>query len=269
MDCESNFNDPWCFCFNAKNESIPQYKQFDANYSNNSKGIGFHCCHITHYDPSFLAQQMPNQGTFNSTIDYLTQMNNQATNDVCDYSKYLDQITGDVQFKNKFPDLYDTADTDRILFNAFYNHENTIHQGAASDNTKLLPTISESSVTCPLANYIPYYIGYDNNEFASTRYVYICYPEKAAFPNLDITYKSVYFYDNNGNDCKKNERNTKFGLANAGVNAGNTAHENNKDDTLRTTSIVLISISAVLIFVSIIIIIYFSLKENKNLKGKK
>jgi ABC-type antimicrobial peptide transport system permease subunit len=268
MDCESNFNDPWCFCFNAKNESIPQYKQFDANYSSDSRGIGFHCCHITHYDPSFIAQKNPTQGTFNSATNYLKELNNQATNDVCDYSEYLDQVSGDVEFKNKFPDLYDTANTDLILFNAFYNHENTIHQGAIADNTELLPTISATNVSCPKANYIPYYIGYENNEFSSTRYIYVCYPEKAAFPNLDITYKSIYFYDNNGNDCKKSDCTTKFGLANAGVNAGNTAHENDKNDALRVTSIVLIAIAVVLIFVAIVVIIYFSLKEKKKLKGK-
>ena len=271
MDCESNFNDPWCFCFNAKNESIPQYKQFDANYSTNSqsRGMGFHCCHLTHYDPSFVAQQSPSQGFFNTARDYLNELNNLATNDVCDYSVYLDQVTTDVDFKNKYPDLYETANTDRILFNAFYNKDNTIHQGGIADNTELLPTFTSNGVSCPKNDYIPYYIGYENNEFANMRYIYICYPERAAFPNLDITYKSIYFYDNNGNDCKTNNCTTKLGLTNAGVNAGNTAHINDKNDKWNTTSIIVISIAAILIFVSIIIIVYYSLKENKKIKGKK
>ena len=141
-----------------------------------------------------------------------------------------------MEFKSKFPDLYDTANTDRILYNTFYNKNNTIHQGAIASNTELVPIISSAGVSCSNTNYIPYYIGYDNNEFTNTRYVYICYPEKAAFPNLDFTYKSIYFYDNNGNDCKKNTCNTSLGLPNAGVNAGNTAHENDKNEKLKTVS---------------------------------
>ena len=272
MDCESNFNDPWCFCFNAKNESIPQYKQFDANYSNSSggksQGMGFHCCHITHFDPSFLAKNRTDQGMINTATEYLTILNTETINDVCDYSVFLDQINGDVEFKSKFPDLYDTANTDRILYNTFYNKNNTIHQGAITSNTQLIPAISSSNVSCPVDNYVPYYIGYENNEFTNTRYVYICYPEKAAFPNLDFTYKSIYFYDNNGNDCKKNTCHTSLGLPNAGVNAGNTAHENDKNDKLKTVSTILIVVASVLIFISIVVIIYYSLKEKKNLKGR-
>lgn len=263
MDCESNFNDPWCFCFNAKNESVPQYKQFDANNSQNSRGVGFHCCHLTHHDPSFIAKKIPSQGNINSAVEYLTLLNNSVTNNVCDYNKYLDQVSGDVQFNNQFPDLFETANTDRILFNAFYNKDNIIHNGNITSNEQLLPVFENNKVSCPVSNYIPYYIAYENNEFIYTRYIYICYPKKISFPNLSVSYKSIYFNDNNGNDCKSNNCTTKYELTNAGINAGNISHDNIKNDKLNMLTIIIITVSSVLIFIAIILIIYFSLKDKK------
>lgn len=261
-DCESNPFDPWCFCFNAKNESLPQYKQYNANNSSTSRGIGFQCCNIIHYDPSFIAQNVVGQGIINTNIEYLQIINNNVTNDVCDYSVYLNQINNDVEFQEKFPDLYNSANSNRILFNAFYTSANSVHQSySLANNTDLLPAFSDHTVSCPNTEYVPYYVGYTDSEFARTRYIYICYPKKAAFPSIGLEYKANFFFDNNDNDCKKSTCTTTYEKSNIGLNVGTVSHKSNSG--LSTGEIVAIVIGSVL-FLAVIgfLIYYFSKKKS-------
>lgn len=252
MDCEGNFNDPWCFCFNSKNQSVPQYKQFNANNSqDNSQGIGFHCCHITHYDPSFIAKLRPNQGIINTAIEYLTILNETVTNDVCDYNLYLDQINNDLDFKNKFLDLYNSTEKDRIFFNSFYNKNNTIHKGNIPSNNDLVPNFSNGNVICPNINYIPYYLKYEGNDNSKYKYMYICYPKNTPFPNIDPYYNILFFFDKNNNNCKNNNCNFKFSNSPIGLNAGDVSHSN-KSKHLNTSEIIGIVISCIIVFVIIL-----------------
>lgn len=269
VDCDGNFTDPWCFCYNSLNQSIPQYKQFDANNDSNSRGIGFHCCNILHNDPSFVAQQSPSQGTINTNVSYLTTLTNLTTNKICDYDEYLNQVDGDTEFKNKFPDLYLSTNANRIIFNAFFNKDNSVHQGVITANTQLIPTFSDNTVSCPVSTYIPYYIGYQTSQYSKTDYVYICYPQSAAFPALAINYKSVYFYDNNNNNCKNNSCTTTYALANGGINAGHTAHQHESSDNSNTLEIVLLSVAGVIFFIAIVLIIVYSLKIKEMNEKKK
>lgn len=260
-DCESNPFDPWCFCFNAKNDSIPQYKQYNANNKATSRGIGFQCCNIIHYDPSFIAENLPTQGIINTNIEYLQIINTNVQNDVCDYDVYLDQVTNDTDLKDKFPDLYNSADSNRTLFNAFYTTANSVHQSYSLTNNKdLLPAFSNHTVSCPNTSYIPYYLGYVDSEFASNRYIYICYPKNASFPNLGLEYNINYFFDNNDNDCKKSSCTTTYIKPNIGQNAGNVSHKSNSG--IGTGEIIGIIIGVVLFLALIGFLIYYFMKRD-------
>lgn len=261
-DCESSPFDPWCFCFNAKNESLPQYKQYNANNNTKSRGIGFKCCNILHYDPSFIAQNDAGQGIINTAIDYLKIISNNLNNNSCDYNVYLNQINNDLEFREKFPDLYDSTNSNRILFNTFYTSANSVHQSySLTNNIDLLPTFSDHTVSCPNTEYVPYYLDYTDSEFARNRYIYICYPKKAAFPNTGLEYRANFFFDNNDNDCKKNICTTTYEKSNIGLNLGTVSHKSNNG--INTGEIIAIVIGAVLSLTIIgFLIYYFSKKKS-------
>ena len=70
---------------------------------------------------------------------------------------------------------------------------------------------------------------------------------------MNLKYRTNYFYDNNKNNCKNNSCNTETTSPPVGYNAGHQAHENNKSKKLNSTEIIIISISAVLVFIGFII----------------
>jgi hypothetical protein len=259
MDCDGNHNDPWCFCFDHRGNSVPQYKQFNANSSDG--GTGFKCCHNLHYNPDFLAFNY-NGATFTSVKDYIDELNTYIDDKLCDYSVYLDQATNDFELENKFPELYYNAKADMEIFNVFYNKNNAVHSGAIANNSDLIPAINNNVVSCPNANYIPYYISFEPREFDKRRYLHVCYPENKPFPNLSFENEILYFYDNTGNDCKNNSCTTKF-HAPIGLNAGSIAY-NDRRKKLNSYEIAGIVIGVVFVLIGIIIGIYYYMKNNKN-----
>lgn len=267
MNCENNFNDPWCFCFNDLDQSIPQYKQFNADgNTTTSQGKGFHCCHILHYDPSFLAANLPNQGFIANAYDYLELMNNTVINDVCDYNKFLNQVSNNLELEQRFPELYQNVEKHRLIFNSFFNSSDIIHNSNVNNNQELIPTFQNYNVTCPNSNYVPYYLNYDINTI-KPKTMFVCYPKNVPFPNLDLDYKTLFFYDNNGNDCKKNECNTKALQSSFGYNAGQEAHVSPDGNKLTGGYIAAIVVSSLLLAVFLILFIYFAyitIKENNS-----
>lgn len=266
MNCEGNSTDPWCFCFNNKGNPVPQYKQYNANsLSEKSTGKGFHCCNILHYDPSFLADNLPDQGFIANAYDYLVLMNNNVTNDVCDYSVFLEQVNNNFEFEQKFPDLYDNADKARLIFNGFFNKNNEVHEGKITNNQDLVPTFTNNNVSCPNSNYIPYSLNYDIN-----KYIFVCHPKKSAFPKIGIDYQTFYFYDNNDNDCKRNSCNTSIKQSTFGYNVGNPAYNSKGTNKVSTEIIVIIVIASICLVVFLGYLFYYiyqTIKEN-NLKNR-
>jgi len=269
MDCSSNPFDPWCFCFNNAGDSLPFYKQYNANNSSSSRGIGNYCCHNIYHDPSFLAQQLPTQGAIDTNREYLEKIQTTVQNDVCDYNVYLNQVAGDSNFNQKFPDLYRSTNAQRILFNAFFNKDNSVHNGLITTNVDLIPTFTDNNVSCPVGNYIPYYLAYNDEEFGRDKYMYICYPRNTSFPNLNLEYRTLYFYNNNNNNCKNNSCSTTTTSAHIGYNAGEVAHTNNNGKKISNNEIIIISVVSVLAFISLIIIIYYFLEKRKKKSDTK
>lgn len=267
-NCSRYPNNPYCSCTNFKGESTPQYRQFNAN--SRTEGVGFNCCNKINYQPSYVAANSPGLiEPFTDVYSYINQFYVEDTR--CDYLQFFggfEGIEASLYLKNNYSDLYNYALKSMQIFNSFYckgAYTNTKYFSSILNNSYLIPIIDGNNIKCPLGDFIPRILSYQDGIEAKDEYLYICYPDNIGYPNLQNTdYSILSIFDAQSKNSTKNTIDTQYGATNSN-SVGGTIF-NNKKKTLPPWEIALITISVILILTILGFILYKVIKKNKNRK---
>ena len=257
-ECSTYSTNPFCFCINKNRQSVPQYKQYDANFSN--VGQGFKCCNKTHILPSHLAEYRTINDQYSSVIDYLTDI--QLYNKSCDYSVYFNN-NSDYNLQKDYPDLFDHAKHRMEIFNAFFTQHN---YSSITNNSELVPDISSNTITCP-TDFIPQILSYQDDSHNKDQYIYVCVNKNNQRPSLDFQYKLISFYDVNENNCKEKQCITKENptIGSHSIGEDNYKSNNYKNNSTQSLIIGMVILGVILLFV---LIYYLAIKhKGRSLKS--
>lgn len=262
QSCEEFPSLTFCYCVNVAGESVPQYKQH--NSSGNNIGTGYACCNKLNYQPSMISNTHPyNHQQFVDVYSYINLIS--ANDNSCDYTKYYGGKTlaeASIYLRNNYPDLYNYAQISMEIFNKYYTIEAYKNYGiytSLTDNRDLIPTITETNITCPIENFIPQILSYKEGTKNTDEYLYICFPKDINYPNLSIPY-TIYSITNNSNTMgKTNSINTVYSPT-AAPNLGQQVHTTKPS---KISGIIMGIIIGFFALVSILIAIYIYKKQGK------
>lgn len=204
--CDESIGNNFCGCIGTTD---PRYVQYAGDGLSSGKGAGNSCCNLISYTPDVLHRLPTSSGNTSEIQLVSTFLNlfNQLDFTPCDYTKYFGGNSAgsdaDLYLKNNFPQLYDFANRQRLIYNNFYLYKSTRYPSSVTGNSDLVPNISGNTISTPSGT-TPLIFNYYDGVHYESQYLFIVWETGKVLPTLPFEYKIFYFYDVHGNECKNN-----------------------------------------------------------------